>query len=114
MQPPRSRRRRERPSDAQILIAVILEGGAAILTALLLGIALRLSGTEPHGWLARLAQATDLLTRPFENLPWLAGKPALILITLLVTLAWLALLGIVRGWEAESRDHPRFSHRFRP
>ncbi|HET7034094.1 MAG TPA: hypothetical protein VFI42_00280 [Thermomicrobiaceae bacterium] len=114
MQPPRPRRRRERPSDAQILIAVILNGGAAVMTALLVGVAVRLSDANPHGWLARLAWATDLLTRPFERLPWISGTPSLILITLLAALAWLALLGIVRGWEAESRDHPRFSHRIRP
>ena len=114
MQPPRPRRPRERESDAQILIAVILDLGAAILTALLFGIVTRAATDSSSGVLGKLDHVMTILAWPFERILGLPGTLGLVVITVVVAVVWIAVLGIVAGWEAEGRSHPRFSHLRRP
>lgn len=110
VQPPRARTSRHRPATIQLIRSGIVNLGTLIITALLVrdAIMLAIPDTSQRG-LRLVAQTTRFLIWPLERLSPLRRsihgglRLADVVTVLLLTLCWFLVLGIVAGWEHESR-----------
>lgn len=110
MQPPRPRRRRERVPGARITYGVVLVLGALVLAGLLTRLALDLAGSPPDALARVVLRFTAPLVWPLASPLGVSAALGDLAAFLLLGFLWLLVLGVVHGWERESRRYGRLPH----